>query len=255
MHQQRFSEYHRKPIMDERRGKVIFGYGFVGDNIRFLLNREANNFTFSIQIQVYCRYTDFKLTNPSEWDNETSTSMFYSLLQIDIECWKPPFPSPRAQRVWVCVHANGCATGVHLWVVWRCSHEGSSGATLRWIHHGDRISTPEESNTTDVIAGFCWQPRFSVRRLSLRIVLTTQTHNYFKIIIISGDKTGCSVITYNNSGRKCCLLWWKVLIPVIPHDKSSSLWSEINPMETRSDGSLQVLRRYPELGTRGSKAD
>lgn len=100
------------------------------------------NFTFSIQIQVYCRYIDFKLTKPSEWESETSTSMFYSLSQIDFECWKPLFPSLWAQRVWVCVHANGCATGVHLWVVSRCNHEGSSGATLRWIHHGDWILSP-----------------------------------------------------------------------------------------------------------------
>lgn len=149
------------------------------------LSKQMTTTLYSL-IQVYCCYADSKLTKPSECDT-ISASMFYSLAQIDIECWKPPFASPQAQGVWVCVHDNGCATGLHLWVVSRCNHEGSRGATLRWIHHGDWISTPEESNATYLIAGFCWQPRFSVRCLTLRLVLTTQTHNYFKIIIISGE--------------------------------------------------------------------
>lgn len=100
----------------------------------------------------------------------TTTSHFLSSLETArlarpcfIHSHSTSVSIPGAQRVWVCVHANGCATGVHVWVVWRRNYHGNSSATLKQIHHDDHILTPKDRNATHPIARFCWQPPYAAQ--------------------------------------------------------------------------------------------
>lgn len=66
-----------------------------------------------------------------------------------------------------------------------------------------------------------------------------------------------ALINYNNGGRKCCIPRWKDQIPVIfvPVVRDKPYGNKVVTPPDYNDESLQILRRYAELGTQGSKAD